>query len=108
MELTAARPAAHPLPSQAPLWGGIQAQTPPARQMEGLTLDIQDGGREPGMPWPSPRQAGREQAGREHSGLLATQAEAAVAAEAGPEQGGGAPVGQEPGPPRPMSASHPW
>lgn len=60
------------------------------------------------------RQAGREQAGQEHSGLLATQAEAAavVVAAAGPEQGAGrrcsGGVGGARGRPRPMSASRPW
>lgn len=48
--------------------------------MKGQALDIQDGGREPGIPRPGPRQARREQAGQEHSGLLATRAEAAAAA----------------------------
>lgn len=44
--------------------------------------------REPGVPQPDAGQAGREQAEQEHSGLLATQAEAAVvaAAAAGPER----------------------
>lgn len=73
-------------------------------RMEGQALDIQDGGREPGIPRPGPRQARREQAGQEHSGLLATRAEAAAVA-AGPEWGEGRRCWGRPGP---MSASPLW
>lgn len=77
--------------------------------MEGQALDIQDGGREPGIPRPGPRQARREQAGQEHSGLLATRAEAAAVA-AGPERSVGRRCsgGRGQGRLGPMSASPPW
>lgn len=67
-ELTAARPAApgaHPLPSEPPCAGRNAARTLRVRRTEGQALDIQDGGREPGVSWPGPRQAGRQAESRQ-------------------------------------------